>query len=80
MLELSIIGIFGSLIFIFYSLATSARDVRLRLKMKKRERQLRATGVTPSGSTLSHGICINKKTKRFKTDQQESLMWYKRLI
>lgn len=80
MFELSIIGIFAAGIYIAYVVLTALRDVRLRMKMKKREKQLRDAGVTPYGSTLSHGICVNKKTGKFKADQRESLMWYKRLI
>lgn len=51
-----------------------------RKQMKEIENNLRRAGITPYGSTLSHGMCIDTKTNRLISDQKESIMWYKRLI
>ncbi|PMG77315.1 hypothetical protein BCU84_10925 [Shewanella sp. 10N.286.51.B7] len=51
-----------------------------RNKMKKKESDLRKAGITPYGSTLSHGMCIDTRTNKLISDQKESIMWYKRLI
>lgn len=51
-----------------------------RKKMKAKEYNLRRAGITPYGSTLSHGMCIDTNTNKIVSDQKESIMWYKRLI
>lgn len=47
--------------------------------MKKRDEQLRDEGVSPYGSSLSHGMYVNRDGK-IVSDQKESLIWYKRLL
>ena len=63
-----------------YTIISSYTEVALRRKMKKREKFLREAGISPHGSSLSHGMCIDKKTKKIHSDQKESYIWYKRLI
>ncbi|WP_339087314.1 hypothetical protein [Shewanella chilikensis] len=53
---------------------------RQRNNMKAKEKNLRRAGITPYGSTLSHGMCIDTRTNTIVSDQKESIMWYKRLI
>lgn len=48
--------------------------------MKKKERDLRANGVTPYGSGLCHGIVLDKSNRRrVMHDQKRSESWYSRL-
>lgn len=55
-------------------------DERQRNKMKAVEDKLDKAGVTPSGSTLSHGMYVNKSNGELVADQKPSAVWYKRLI
>lgn len=55
-------------------------DERQRARMKKVEKKLGKAGVTPSGSTLSHGMYIDQKSGELVADQKPSAVWYKRLI
>ena len=80
MIELSIIGILGSLIFMAYSFLSFIRDIRLRVKMKRRERQLQSDGVSASVGEKSHGICIHKQSQQFRSCSKTSPLWYKRLM
>ena len=54
-------------------------DHKLRKKMKSTEKNLEKAGIHPFGSTLSHGMYVNKKTRKIKADQKHSTIWYKRL-
>lgn len=65
--------------FVFYVLIKSIIEYRLILKMKAKEKKLRNIGVYPSGSSLSHGMCVNRSTGKIEHDQIESISWYKRL-
>lgn len=47
--------------------------------MKKREQQLRDEGVSPYGSSLSHGMYVDQNGN-INSDQKASLIWYKRLL
>ncbi|MBB1302602.1 hypothetical protein PULV_a2715 [Pseudoalteromonas ulvae UL12] len=55
-------------------------DSKQRNKMKKVESKLGKAGVTPSGSTLSHGMYIDQDSGELVADQKPSAVWYKRLI
>lgn len=55
-------------------------DSKQRKDMNRREEILRNAGVTPYGSTLSHGMCINQRTGELVADQKQSTVWYKRLV
>lgn len=55
-------------------------DDKQRNKMQAVEKRLEKAGVTPSGSTLSHGMYIDKSTNRLVADKKPSAVWYKRLI
>lgn len=50
-------------------------------RMKKREKQLIENGVKPYGSTLCHGMVIDRQGngKSVKHDQKPSDSWYSRL-
>ena len=48
--------------------------------MKKVESKLGKAGVTPSGSTLTHGMYIDQDSGELVADQKPSAVWYKRLI
>lgn len=62
-----------------YSVIKSIIEYKLILKMRKKENELRELGVTPLGSSLAHGMCVNKETGEIEHDQIESISWYKRL-
>lgn len=55
-------------------------DRNQRKKMKHVEQNLEKAGVTAYGSTLSHGMYIDKRTNQLSADQKLSVVWYKRLI
>lgn len=55
-------------------------DDKQRNKMQVVENKLEKAGVTPSGSTLSHGMYIDKNTNKLVADKKASAVWYKRLI
>lgn len=59
--------IFGSLmvgILVAYILGKSIIEYRLIMKIKRREDELARMGVYPSGSSISHGMYVNKKYRR----------------
>jgi hypothetical protein len=55
-------------------------DSKQRNGMKQKENNLKKAGITPFGSTLSHGMCINTTNNKLVADQKESVVWYKRLV
>ncbi|MCJ8313396.1 MAG: hypothetical protein MJK11_10570 [Pseudomonadales bacterium] len=55
-------------------------DISQWLRMKKKEKAFLAAGITPSGSTLSHGLCIDLETGELVSDEKETLEWYRRLL
>lgn len=57
-----------------------AGEWQLRSKMMEKADRLERQGVKPAGSSLSHGMCVNKQTSELIPDQMESLVWYKRLM
>lgn len=63
-----------------YTIVSVWNDVSLRIRMKRKERELREAGVTPYGSSLSHGMYIDNNTGEICSDSKESLIWYKRLL
>lgn len=76
---------FAVLITVGYAIATylmfrTFQDIAWRSRMKKREAELKASGIVPGGSALSHGIRIHKKTGSIESDEKPSLIWYKRLL
>lgn len=73
---ISIAGLAIAANFLLYSIS----DSKQRNKMKRKEINLEKAGISPYGSTLSHGMCINTKTNRLVADQKESAMWYQRLV
>jgi len=76
----SIVFIVFAIGLLLYTAISLYTEIALRVKMKKREKLLREAGVSPHGSSLSHGMCINEKTGKIESDQKESYIWYKRLI
>jgi hypothetical protein len=72
----SIAGLALAANFFLYAIS----DSKQRSGMKNKELNLEKAGISPYGSTLSHGMCINTKTNKLVADQKESVMWYKRLV
>lgn len=68
-----------SLSFLLNQLFTIFDDYKQRQKMKSVEQKLEKAGVTPYGSTLSHGMYINTSKNKLVADQKQSAVWYKRL-
>jgi len=68
------LGVFAYLAFKF------AGEWQLRNKMMQKADRLERQGVKPAGSSLSHGMCLHKKSANIVPDQMESLVWYKRLM
>ena len=56
------------------------QDIVWRLRMKKREKELRMRGVHPHGATLSHGISVDKVTGAIRSCSRPNLEWYRRLL
>lgn len=54
-------------------------DYRMIKKIEKNEKVLENCGVKPSGSTLTHGMCINSNGDLVGTESK-NLNWYKRII
>ncbi len=80
MLTLSVaLGIAALGVFAYLALKL-AGEWQLRNKMVKRAHHLKRQGVEPAGSSLSHGMCLDKQSARIVPDQMESLVWYKRLM
>jgi lipopolysaccharide export LptBFGC system permease protein LptF len=73
---ISIVSLSVAVNYFLYALA----DSKQRDGMKQKEINLKKAGITPYGSTLSHGMYINTKTNKLVADQKESVMWYKRLV
>lgn len=73
---LSITGLFIAVFFLLDFIG----EVIQRRKINKNDKALREHGVTPYGSSLAHGMCINTKTNELVADQKPSIMWYKRLL
>lgn len=73
---ISIVGASVAVNFALYALS----DKKQRTAMKYKESNLKKAGITPYGSTLSHGMYINTKTNKLMQDQKESIMWFKRLV
>jgi len=59
---------------------TLFEDHKQRKEMKAVEKDLLEAGVHPYGSTLSHGMYVNKDTGQIETDQKHSSVWFKRLL
>jgi len=51
-----------------------------KVKMHKKENQLKALGVNPYGSGLCHGMVINNKKNGVIRDQKPSSAWFSRLV
>lgn len=80
MLTLSVaLGIVALGVFAYLAMKF-AGEWQLRKKMMQKARRLERQGVKPAGSSLSHGMCLNKQNSRIVPDQMESLVWYKRLM
>ena len=73
---ISIIGLFITAFFILDFMSEAIQNY----KINKNDRALRDNGITPCGSSLAHGMCVNRKTGELVSDQKESIMWYKRLL
>ncbi len=76
-LIVSVIAFFAVLL---NTILTVIGDDKQRKNMIKKENQLKEANISPYGSTLSHGMAINRKTNKLVADQKPSIMWYKRLI
>ncbi len=77
---LLIIGGIFAFAYTLNSLLSVISNKKMRTRMKTKEEHLRKVGITPYGSTLSHGMYVNTKTNELKADQKQSVMWFKRLI
>ncbi|MFL1466847.1 hypothetical protein [Marinobacter sp. HN1S83] len=80
MLTLSVaLGIVALGVFAYLALKFVG-EWQLRNKMMRKACRLERQGVKPAGSSLSHGMCLNKQNAVIVPDQMESLVWYKRLM
>ncbi len=77
---ISVLLIIVALGYFIYSVVTFASDLKIRSGMKRVENELYEDGVSPKGSSLSHGMKINTLTGCIHHDEKQSLIWYKRLL
>lgn len=80
MLTLSLALGIAALGFFIYLGLKLAGELQLSNKMTRKAKRLELQGVIPAGSSLSHGICVHKESRRIVPDQMESLVWHKRLM